>query len=297
MSRDTSPRPDPTSRRQLRALFRARGFRPRRRLGQTFLTDANIVRKIVALADLHAEAPVLEIGAGAGAVTRELAPRARRLVAVEIAPTLLAILEETVGDRAEIVQADVLELDWAALLGAEPRGSWTVVANLPYAITGPAILKLMDARQWLDRLVVMVQQEVADRLVAEPGLRARGMLTVIVEAICETKLAARVSRTCFWPEPRVDSAVIALTVRRPALVPQQLEPAFREVVKAAFGTRRKMLLNALGGAAKLGLTKQEAKNALSNCGIEPRRRAESLSAEECVRHAAALPPHAQKDEQ
>ena len=288
MSRDSADRPDPTSRSQLRALFREHGFRPRRRFGQTFLVDANIVRKIVGVADLSGGEPVLEVGAGAGAVTRVLAERARRVVAIEIDPTLVAILDETVGEGAEIVRADVLEVDWAGLLGDEGGGSWRVVANLPYAITGPAILRLMDARQWLDRLLIMVQEEVAERLVAGPGVRARGMLTVMLEAVCEKNLVARVPRTCFWPKPRVDSAVVALTVRRPPLVPEELEPVFRQVVKAAFASRRKTLVNALARAAPLESAKEEVEACLAESGIEPRRRAESLSAEEFVALAAAV---------
>jgi 16S rRNA (adenine1518-N6/adenine1519-N6)-dimethyltransferase len=276
--------PDPTSPTALRQLFRERNFRPRRSLGQTFLTDANIVAKIIEFAQLTGKQPVLEIGPGAGAVTRSLAASARRVLAIEIDPTLVEILRETVGEKVEVITADVLAVDWQRLLGGE--GRWRVVANLPYAITGPSIVQLLAARKWIDRLVIMVQQEVAERLTAAPGGRQRGLLSVLVQATCEAKLVWRVARTCFWPQPQVDSALLTLDVRRPPLVSDDLEPFFFRVVRAGFGTRRKTLLNAL--AYGLGSTKDEARSLLSGGEIDPERRAETLSEMEFLRLAGAL---------
>ena len=234
-----SDRPNPTSSVQLRALFREFDFRPRKSLGQTFLTDANIVRKIVSVSDLHADDPVLEIGPGAGAMTGLLVETVRRVLAIEIDPTLAAILRETANHRLHIVQKDVLQVDWPALLQTEAAGRWKVVANLPYAITGPALLKLLEAKEWLAQLTIMVQLEVAERLVAPPGSKTRGLLSVLVEAACDARLAFRVPRTCFWPVPQVDSAVVTLLPRRPPLVAPALEPLFRRVVRArsALGAR------------------------------------------------------------
>jgi 16S rRNA (adenine1518-N6/adenine1519-N6)-dimethyltransferase len=264
---------------QLRALFRERGFLPRRGLGQTFLVDGNIVRKIVRAAGLTGDEPVLEVGAGAGAVTRELVRKARRVVAIEIDPALVEILTQTVGDEAEVVQADVLRVDWDDLLSGEARGAWRVVANLPYAVTGPAVMRLLDACEWVQRLVIMVQQEVAERLIAPPGTRTRGVLSVLAEAACEMRMVGRVSRTCFWPRPRVDSAILALTVRRPQPLPGDMRPTFRQVVSAAFGTRRKTLANALFHADSMGLSKEGARAVLSEAGIDGALRAEALSLE------------------
>lgn len=281
MTSSRPPAPDPTVPTILRQLFRERGFRPRKSLGQTFLTDANIVAKIIGFAELTGDDAVVEIGPGAGAVTRALAATARRTRAVEIDPTLVEILAETVGASAEVIQGDVLDVNWDELLGGE--GRWKVVANLPYAITGPAILQLLAARSWVDRLVIMVQEEVADRLVAPPGGRQRGLLSVLVQAACEAKLVWRVARSCFWPPPQVDSALLTLVMRRPPLVPEELEAAFSRVAHAGFGARRKTLPNALAQSPELGVTKEEARCALVASDIDPERRAETLSVAEFLR--------------
>jgi len=288
MTQDLPSAPDPTSPTQLRELFHKHGFRPRRSLGQTFLVDANIARNIVAAAALTGREPVLEIGAGAGALTRELARAAARVVAVEIDPALVAILGETVGGAAKVIHADVLALDWQELLGEPNKGRWRVVANLPYAITGPALLRLSEARAWVARMIVMVQQEVAERLTAPPGGRIRGMLSVLLQAFFDLRMIARVPRTCFWPRPRVDSTVLALTVRHPPAIPASLELTFRQVVRAAFGTRRKTLANALPHAGELGLTKEEARALLMQSDIAESRRAETLTEEEFLHLTQAV---------
>jgi 16S rRNA (adenine1518-N6/adenine1519-N6)-dimethyltransferase len=288
VSQDPAPTPNPPSLTQLRAVFRQHGFHPRRSLGQTFLIDGNIVRNIVAAADLTGGESVLELGAGAGAVTSELAHAARRVVAVELDSTLVAILHDVVGDAAEIVQADMLSLDWADLFGPADRGRWRVVANLPYAITGPALFRLAEVRQWASRLVIMVQEEVGERLVASPGGRARGILSVLLQALFDITIVARVSQTCFYPRPKVDSMILVMDVRSPAVLSPALEPAFRRVVRAAFGTRRKTLANALAAAPELAISKADAIAALSHSAIDPRRRAESLSEEEFLRLAEAI---------
>jgi len=282
MNEDLGSAPDPTSSIELRMLFRKHDFRPRRRLGQTFLVDGNVVRKIVEATALTGEDAVFEVGAGAGAVTRALSLAAGRVVALEIDPTLVSILGETVGGAAEVLEGDVLRIDWQQVFGDDRTGRWRVVANLPYAITGPAILRLLAARDWVERMVIMVQREVAERLVATPGGRERGLLSVLVLATCEAELVRRVSRTCFYPRPRVDSAIVRMTVRRPPLVPPPLEEAFQEVVRAAFGTRRKTLLNALAQAEKLRLARPEVRDVLAAAGIEHSRRAETLSVSEFV---------------
>jgi len=286
---------DPAARTRLRILFQRHGFRPRRRLGQTFLVDANIVQKAIRALDLTGEECVVDVGAGAGAVTRALAERARRVIAIEVDAALVTILGETVGDAAEIVRGDALALEWDDLLRGETRGRCRLIANLPYAITGPAIIHLLDGIEWFDRLVIMVQEEVAERLLAPAGRRARGLLTVLVEAACDIRMVGRVARTCFLPRPQVDSTILALEPRRPGLVAPGLEQTFRRIVKAAFGTRRKTLSNALSQSPALGLAKEEAVALLSQCDIDPSRRAEALSAEEFVRLAKAFAAKPRRD--
>ena len=285
--------PEPTAVSQLRALLRQHGFRPRRSLGQTFLVDANIVRKIVSAADISPEDSVLEIGPGAGAVTRGLVAEAGRVVAVEIDPVLVAVLKETVGEAAEVICADVLTVALGEVIGGEPpngqaRRLWKVVANLPYSITGRAMVLLLGARRWISGMVVMVQAEVAERLLAPPGSRQRGWLSVFAEICCEAKLVGRVSRNCFWPRPKVDSAILGLAVRRPSLVSPEREALLQEVVKGAFSTRRKTVVNALSRAGKLGLPKELVHSLLEQCGIRPELRAEALSAEEFLRLTEAV---------
>lgn len=288
MTEHSPARIDPAARTRLRILFERHGFHPRRRLGQTFLVDANIVQKAIRALRLTGDECVVEIGAGAGAVTRALAQQARRVIAVEIDPALVTILGETVGDAAEIVQADVLAVQWDDLLREETRGRCRLIANLPYAITGPAIIHLLDGIEWFDQLVIMVQEEVGERLLAPAGTRTRGLLTVLVEAACDIRKVGRVPRTCFLPPPQVDSTILALNPRRPGLVPPELEQTFRLLVKAAFGTRRKTLSNALSQSPALDLPKEEAIALLSQCDIDPGRRAEELSAQEFVHLAEAF---------
>ena len=288
MNQDLPRTPDPILPTHLRALFRHHGFRPRRRLGQTFLVDRNIVQKIVEAAQLAGQPPVLEVGAGAGAVTAALAAATRRVLAIEVDPTLVSILHETVGDGATVICGDVLTVDWRQVLGSQFKGQWRVVANLPYAITGPALLRLAETREWAERMVIMVQAEVAERLAAPPGTRTRGMLSVILQTLFEVQTVTSVSRTCFWPRPQVDSTILTLNIRRPALLSASLEPAFQRVVRAAFGVRRKTLSNALAHASETGLSKTEAQRLLSQCGIDQARRAETLSEAEFLRLAGAL---------
>jgi len=280
--------PNPVSRGALRALFSRYGFRPRRSLGQTFLVDANVVAKIIAAAELTGGESVLEIGPGAGAVTKALVERARRVVAIEVDPKLTAILMETVGAAVEVVQADVLAVDLNQVLGGGREERWRVVANLPYAITGPAIIRLLSIQDRLDGAVIMVQREVAERITALPGGRDRGLLSVLVQAAAEVKVVGRAPRTCFWPQPRVDSTMLALQMRRPPPVPAALRPAFFAVVRAGFGVRRKTMANALSHRDQLGLCREEAKRLLVSCEIEPGRRAETLSETEFLRLAEAI---------
>jgi len=272
-----------TSPAQLASLFAAHGFRPRKRLGQHFLVDRNVLQKVIGAAELTARDQVLEIGAGAGTLTQELAA-AGRLVALELDKRLEPILREALAGRGEVevVIGDALRLDLGRWLS---EGRWKVVANLPYYVTSPLIARLLEFRANVSRLVLMLQEEVAARLLAPPGAREYGSLSVFVQCYCEGVRAARVSRRCFYPRPEVDSALVRLELRKQPVASERLAPLFFRVVHAAFGRRRKTLRNAL--ASLQGLAGDELLEVLAAAGIEPGRRGETLAPEDFARLAAA----------
>jgi 16S rRNA (adenine1518-N6/adenine1519-N6)-dimethyltransferase len=276
-----------TSPSELRRLLANYGVRPAKRLGQSFLVDANVVAKILAAAAIGGDDSVFEVGAGAGALTVALAASARRVVALEIDRRLVELLDEVLGDapNVSVVQGDILAVDVEALLGG---GSWKLLANLPYSVVGPAIARLMQHAGRFSLMALMVQREVAQRCVAAPGSRQYGALSVMVQARARVTIAGQIARTCFYPQPRVDSTLVRLEPREQCLVAVHLEPAFRALVRGVFRQRRKMMLNALAGASELELTRQQARQVLEAAGIEAERRPESLSAEDFAALARAL---------
>jgi 16S rRNA (adenine1518-N6/adenine1519-N6)-dimethyltransferase len=280
-----------TSLTEVDALLRRHGFQTRRALGQHLLIDRNIVTKIVAAAALTTADWVLEIGPGIGTLTRELAGAAGRVTAVELDARLLPVLAETLADRpnVEVVHADFLRLPLAQFFGeraGERLGK--VVANLPYYITSPVITALLEQRRSLERIVVMVQKEVAERLAAPPGTEGYGSLSVFVQWHAAVETVARVSRHVFRPEPRVDSAVVRLLPRKEPPVPIRDEGRFFDVVHAAFQKRRKTLANALSTFPALHLSREEAATALTRAGVDPMRRGETLSLAEFAAVSEAL---------
>jgi 16S rRNA (adenine1518-N6/adenine1519-N6)-dimethyltransferase len=274
------------------ALLRQHGLRPRKRWGQNFLIDRNTLENVLRAAAIEPEDRILEIGPGLGTLTRELAHRCRRVVAVEIDPLLVAVLRgETVADLAnvEVIEADALEIDLAAILGAgtgAPTGFWRVVANLPYYITTPLIERLLAVKERLERIVLLVQREVAERLVAAPGSEAYGALSVFVQYHTTPEITARASRNAFLPPPGVDSAIVRLLIGREPAVPVRDEAVFFQVVRAAFQQRRKTLLNSL--ATVPGLSREAAGAALARAGIAPSRRGETLGVADFARLADAV---------
>ncbi|MFN3286522.1 MAG: 16S rRNA (adenine(1518)-N(6)/adenine(1519)-N(6))-dimethyltransferase RsmA, partial [bacterium] len=227
---------------ELLRLLKTRGIRLRRSLGQHFLASCRHLDRIVQLADLGPQDAVLEVGAGTGLLTARLAERAGAVVAVEVDPRLAEVLEELVGERPHVrlLRADALQLDLAAVFPPSMRRK--VVANLPYGIASPLLVRLLEEVPDLERLVVTVQDEVARRLVARPGTSDYGLLTVLVRFHAHAELAFRIPPAAFVPPPRVTSAVVVLTPRpRPRDVDYEL---FRILVRAAFGQRRKQLRRA-----------------------------------------------------
>jgi len=255
---------------------------PRKRLGQHFLVDPNITRKIIALAAIRSEDIVLEIGPGRGVLTRPLCIAAKRVIALELDPKLEAYLAEALADcrNLDLRLGDALEFSYETL----PQGT-VVVANLPYYVSTPLLFTLLEARQRIDRMVLMLQTEVARRLVAKPATNDYGILSVLVQYAAEASLAFQVSASCFRPRPDVGSAVVNLVMRRQRPVQVKDETLFARVVRAAFAHRRKTLLNSLRDE---GLSSEQVAQALTQVGIGPSRRAETLTLEEFASLADAF---------
>jgi 16S rRNA (adenine1518-N6/adenine1519-N6)-dimethyltransferase len=256
----------------------------RRALGQHFLRDPGIARAIVDLVAPTSRDLVVEIGPGEGALTDELARRAGRVVALEVDRTLIDRLRRRLP-TVEVLEADARTWDYG-LLARPDGGRVLVVGNLPYSVGKPIVAALMDARRVLDAMALMLQREVAERLAAPPGGKVYGALSVLTQTVCEVELALRVPPGAFRPPPKVDSAVVRLAPRREARVPAALEARFREVVRAAFARRRKTLANALAGG--LGLSLGVVREAATGSGVDPGRRAETLTIEEFVSLTARL---------
>jgi 16S rRNA (adenine1518-N6/adenine1519-N6)-dimethyltransferase len=256
----------------------------RRALGQHFLRDTGIARAIVDLVAPTTADLVVEIGPGEGALTQELARRAGRVVALEVDRGLVESLRRR-WPAVEVLEADARTWDYGAL-ERPPGGRVLVVGNLPYSVSKPIVAALLEARGALDAMALMLQREVAERLAAPPGGKVYGALSVLTQAVCDVELALRVPPGAFRPPPKVESAVVRLTPRPHTRVPLALEPRFREVVRAAFASRRKTLANALTGG--LGLSLGVAREAATRSGVDPGRRAETLTIEEFVALTARL---------
>ena len=258
---------------------------PNKRLGQNFLIDPNIVRKIVALAELRSGDHVVEIGPGRGILTEALSHAAGRVTAVEVDPRLHAYLETRQAElpNVELVCEDALAYPVESL----PIGT-VVVANLPYYISTPLLFRLLDQRGRFPRMVLMLQAEVADRLVANPGGSDYGVLSVMAQYAADITKSFRVSAQCFRPRPEVASAVVLLRTKERTRLSQQDEVAFRALVKGAFAHRRKTLVNSLRDEGYELLPVTEG---LKRLNIAPTRRAETLSVEDFLRLAVALSFH------
>ncbi len=251
--------------------------RPRKALGQNFLTDRNILAKILAAAGLQPTDQVLEVGPGRGALTDLLAGRVKRLVAVEFDRDLAALLRERfAGNEAVLIhEQDVLKVDFAQLLG---DGPYKVVANLPYNISTPVLFRFLEERQHFLRLVVMLQKEVGERLAADPDCSDYGVLTVLFRQWFEVKREFLVPPGCFFPPPKVDSVVISLLPLPASRVEVGNQQLFERVVRAGFAMRRKTLWNCLKSAELAPAEVLE--QALVQCGIEGKRRGETLTLDE-----------------
>jgi 16S rRNA (adenine1518-N6/adenine1519-N6)-dimethyltransferase len=265
----------------IRELLDKYDLRPRKALGQNFLADPNILRKITEAAGLSAETIVLEIGPGLGTLTRWLAEAAGRVVAVELDEGLIGLLRAELSHlhNLELVQGDILQLDPVALIRdpdatcLQSPPAFTVVANLPYYITSAAIRHLLEADPPPNRLVLTVQYEVAKRIVAEPD--DMSVLAVSVQYYGQPRIVTKVPAGAFIPPPKVDSAVVRIDTHPAPLIDVSDSKIFFHVVRAGFGQKRKQLKNAL--ASGLGLPSSEVAICMARAGVEPQRRAQTLS--------------------
>ena len=263
------------------AIKKKYGFRNARSLGQNFLNDMGVIDAIVEGSGIGPEDLVIEIGPGMGVLTSAAAEAAGRVVAVEIDSRLIPVLRETLAgyDNIVVLNQDIMKTDLDALIREYQDGSCggcvRIIGNIPYYITTPILMKLLEDRVEAETITLMMQKEVADRIEADPGSRTYGALSVAVGYYCETAHIADVPKECFSPRPKVDSAVIRLDRRTAPPAEVADEKVFFDVVKAGFGKRRKTLLNALTGLR--GLTKDTAREVLERAGIDPSRRAETLS--------------------
>lgn len=271
-----------TSSAQIRSILTQHGLRPKKRLGQNFLIDRNILNRIVDAADAGPGENVLEVGPGLGVMTKEIAERGARVVCVEADKDFLPILEDVLADKpnVEIVIQDFLKVDLPEFLGSRADGKWVMIGNLPYYITSPIIAKLLESKQLISRILLMVQREVALRLQAKPDTDDYGSLSVFVQYHCDVTSVIKVSKNVFYPVPDVDSEFIKLTVRDEPSVKVCNEQLFFNIVRASFGKRRKTLLNALSSSADLLWDKDRADLVLKAAGIDGVRRGETLSLQE-----------------
>ena len=273
------------------------GFRFSKALGQNFLIDPRVCPRMAAESGAAECAGAIEVGPGLGVLTYELAQVAKKVVAIELDQRLFPVLGETLADcpNVELVQGDVLKLDLHALIQEKFGGQEVCVcANLPYYITSPVIMGLLEGGLPLKSITVMVQKEAAERICAQPGQRACGAVSVSVHYHSRPQVLFGVSRGSFLPPPNVDSAVIRLDLRRDPPVQVADEGWFFRVSRAAFAQRRKTAANSI--SASLGLPKAQVEAALGAAGIPANARAEQLSLEQFAALANALPPLAKPGE-
>ena len=275
------------------------GFRHSKSLGQNFLSDIHIIEDIIDGSDIEPEDLVIEIGPGMGVLTAAAAERAGKVIAVEIDKKLIPILKETLADydNVEVINADIMKIDLTEIVEANrpaDGGKVRVIGNLPYYITTPIIMKLLEENVPADSITIMMQKEVADRIKAAPGGKDYGALTVAVGFYCTIEHVADAPKEVFVPRPKVDSTVIRLDLREECPVDLIDQKIFFETVKGGFGQRRKTLLNSLTGVR--GLPKPEIADALDAAGIDQKRRAETLSLDEFASVANEIAKRALKQQ-
>jgi 16S rRNA (adenine1518-N6/adenine1519-N6)-dimethyltransferase len=262
---------------QLNEIFIRHDFAPLKRLGENYLIDGNIRDKIISVARLSKDDIVLEIGPGLGALTLDLAKTGASVIAVEKDKKACAILTDLVGSvfpNLEIVNADVLKFDMGGAVGSRKL---KVIGNLPYYITTPVIEYLLRNKDLVTTAIIMVQKEVASRLLAKPGTKDYSSLSCFVQYHTRPEYIYTVKRTCFYPAPKVDSAIVRMDVLGTPSVRVKDEERFFRIVRGAFNQRRKSIVNSLSREAVLNIPKDELTAILNNAGIDPAARPETLN--------------------
>ena len=271
-----------SSPKKIKEIMSRHGFKISKSLGQNFLIDRNILERIIKIAEVTKEDCIIEIGPGIGSLTQYIAEAAGSVVAVEIDKTLIPILRDTLKDYAniEIINEDILKIDLHKLIGERFQNQKIkVVANLPYYVTTPIIMKFLEEKVPIESLTVMVQKEVARRMQAEPGTKDYGSLSIAVQYYSEPDILLNVPPSVFIPQPNVESAIIKLEILKEPKVYVQEEDLFFALIKDAFGKRRKTILNALN-TGDLKLDKNLLKEILYESNIDENRRGETLTIEE-----------------
>ncbi len=258
-------------------------FTVRKNYGQNFLLDGHVMDKIIAGAGVTAKDTILEIGPGIGSMTQYLAEAASRVIGVEIDSRLIPILNETLAEynNVEIIQADILSVDLNRLIEEKNGGAPVkVVANLPYYITTPVIMMLLEQKIPIENITVMVQKEVAQRMQASPGTKDYGSLSLAVQYYADPYIAANVPANCFMPRPKVDSAVVRLTKYETPPIQAKDEKLLFKIIRAVFNQRRKTLVNSLFNSPELNFTKEQITGAITGLGKDPSVRGETLTLRE-----------------
>lgn len=262
----------------IKSVLSRHGFTFSKSLGQNFLVNPSVCPKMAELCGADENTGVIEVGAGIGVLTNELSKRAKKVVSIELDTRLIPVLSETLDGclNTEVINDDILKIDLQKLIEEKFSGMKVVVcANLPYYITTPVITRFLESGLNIESVTVMIQKEVADRLIAGCGSRGAGAITVCVDYYSEAKKLFDVSRGSFMPAPKVDSSVIRLDIRKEPPVKVGDEKKFFRVVKAAFAQRRKTVLNSV--SSSLGISKETVSAALENAGLKSTVRAEEMS--------------------
>lgn len=279
-----------------KAILEEYGFTFKKSLGQNFLIDTNILRNIVENAELTESSGAVEIGPGIGALTEQLAKVCKKVLAFEIDQRLIPVLKDTLSPypHVTIINQDFLKANVNEVLKEyfTEEEEISIVANLPYYITTPIIMKCLEEKLPFKNMVVMMQKEVGDRIAAQPGTKNYGSLTIAIQYYTTAEIVMHVPRTVFIPQPNVDSVVIRLRKRDQPIVQVKDEAFFFKVVKSSFGQRRKTILNNLTNSLDQGKEKKELiVSSLDAAGIEPSRRGETLTIEEFAKLSDALYEH------
>ena len=273
---------------QIKQIYREHGFRAKKRLGQNFLVDKNVKNNILDALPLGGDRAVVEVGSGFGMMSFDLASRCGKLFAVEKDPDICEIMSPLFRERGNItlIRDDILQVDLCGL--AERGGNIIVFGNIPYYISTPVIAKVIEQRECIDSSYIVIQEEVASRIVSPPGSKEYGSISCFAQFYTRPKKLFRIKKSSFYPKPRVESCLLALEMLREPSVRVRDEKLMFSLIRRAFSQRRKKIINPLSGAGFMSMEKGRWKEILEACGIDPSSRAENLSLSDYARLADAV---------